>query len=355
MNVLSFYIVKEVLKGSGIALLLLLTLFNLFTFSDELKDLGKGSYGLKEILQYLALTSPRVFYELIPSAALLGSLFVVGAMANNREVIAMRAAGLSIFWIIRSVMLAGVILVIMAVLVGEFIAPEAERAAQLIKTTSQKNEIVMSSKYGLWLREDNTFINVRKVHENGALSDIYSYETNDQGNLVSMNYSEYATYLAKGAWRMDRVKMTNVLSQPISSGEINQLDWKTTIDPNLLKIVVVKPENMSLYDLYMYIHFLKDNNQKSDTFELAFWSRAINPLITFVMLMVSIPFVIGIKRGIGTGGRIMIGIVIGMTFNIFDKIAGHVGLVYGYDPMFMAILPSAIVFCTAVYAVRKVR
>ena len=55
MNVLTGYIVREVLKGSFVALLLLLTLFNLFTFSDELKDLGKGSYGLKEIFYYLDL------------------------------------------------------------------------------------------------------------------------------------------------------------------------------------------------------------------------------------------------------------------------------------------------------------
>ncbi|MCK5830324.1 MAG: LPS export ABC transporter permease LptG [Methylococcales bacterium] len=355
MNVLAFYIVKEVLKGSSIALMLLLTLFNLFTFSDELKDLGKGSYGLKEILQYLALTSPRVFYELIPSSALLGSLFVVGAMANNREIVAMRAAGLSIFWIIRSVMVAGIILVFTAVLVGEFIAPEAERAAQLIKTKSKNNEIVMSSKYGLWLREKNKFINVRKMHEKGVLSEIYAYEVNEKGNLVSMNYIEQATFLGNGLWSMDNINQMKVLSQPIRINKKDQMNWETSINPDLLNVVVIKPENMSLYDLYMYISFLKDNNQKTESFELAFWSRLINPFITFVMLMVSIPFVIGIKRGIGTGGRVMIGIVFGMTFNIFDKIAGHVGLVYGYNPMVMAILPSAIVFCFAVYAVSRVR
>jgi len=91
VNVLTGYIVREILKGSFVALLLLLTLFNLFTFSDELKDLG-GGYGLKQIFYYLALTSPRVFYELVPSSALLGSLFILGAMGNNRELIAMRAA-----------------------------------------------------------------------------------------------------------------------------------------------------------------------------------------------------------------------------------------------------------------------
>ena len=52
MKVLTGYIVKEVLKGAFIAAILLLTLFNLFTFSDELGDLSE-TYGLKEIFYYI--------------------------------------------------------------------------------------------------------------------------------------------------------------------------------------------------------------------------------------------------------------------------------------------------------------
>lgn len=353
MNVLTRYIVKEVLKGSLLALVLLLTLFNLFTFSDELKDIGIGNYGLKEILMYLALTSPRVFYELIPSAALLGSLFVVGGMANNREIVAMRAAGISVFGVIKSVMWAGAILVLLAVFVGEFVAPKTERAAQLIKTQAQNNEIVMRSRYGLWLREGNKFINVRKIKEKGELSDIYTYEINQQGKLDAVNQIGQATFLGNDMWRMKEVRQTEISANQLFSKDSGQIVWKTSIDPDLLNVVVVKSDNMSLYGLFMYIDFLKQNNQKSQTFELAFWSRLVNPLVTFVMLMVSIPFVFGVQRGVGIGGRLMIGIIIGMTFNIFDKIAGHLGLVYGFSPMLMAIMPSIIVFFGAVYAVRR--
>lgn len=355
MNILTGYIVKEVLKGAAVALLLLLTLFNLFTFSDELKDLGVGSYGLREIFLYLALTSPRVFFELIPSAALLGSLFVVGAMANNREIVAMRAAGLSIFWIIRAVMLAGVVLVIIAVLVGEFIAPEAERTAQLIKTSTQHNEVVMRSKYGLWLREGKQFINVRKIQKKGELANVYVYEMDENNQLEAISKVEKATFLGNNLWNMEGIVLTDVSSTQIFSSRLPLREWKTSIDPDLLDVVVVKSENMSLFDLFMYIDFLRENNQKTQSFELAFWGRLVNPFVTFVMLMVSIPFVVGVKRGVSTGGRMMLGIIIGMMFNIFDKIAGHVGLAYGYDPMVMAVVPSVIVFCSAVYAVSKVR
>jgi len=267
----------------------------------------------------------------------------------------MRAAGLSIFWVIKSVMLAGGILVVFALFIGEFVAPETERTAQVIKTTAKHNEIVLSSRYGIWLREDNRYINVRKIVEKGKLADIFTYDVNEQGHLTLATHVDKGTFLGGNQWRMEGIKQSKIFEEKITAENIDQKQWTTSIDPDLLDVVVVKPENMSLYDLYMYITFLKENNQKSKTFELAFWSRLVNPFITFVMLMVSIPFVVGVKRSAGTGGRLMIGIVIAMLFNIFDKIAGHVGLVYGLNPMIMAILPSVIVFCAASYVVSRAR
>ena len=354
MGVLTHYIVKEVVKGSSIALLLLLTLYNLFTFSDELQSLGVGNYGLKQILQYLALTSPRILYELMPSAALLGSLFVVGAMANNREIVAMRAIGLSTFWIIRSIMLAGLVLVTVSVLIGEFIAPTFEREAQILKTTAQhNNEIMLRSQYGMWLREGNRFINVRKLLDDGSLNDVRIYEINEQHQLTDMTHADQATFLGKNQWRLENVQRSKIGNRQVFAEKIAEQTWQSTIDSDLLKVTVVNSDNLSIYDLFMYIEFLKDNNQKSQSYELAFWSRLVNPFVTFVMLMVSAPFVIGIGRGTSTGARIMIGVLIGMTFNIFDKIAGHVGLVYDFNPIVMAVLPSSLVFLGAVYAVRR--
>lgn len=356
MGVITRYIAKEVIKGSLISLLVLLTLFNLFTFSDELKDLGEGDYGLREIFYYLGLTSPRVLYELMPSSALLGSLFVLGAMANNRELIAMRASGLSVAGIIKSVMTAGAFLVAFSIIIGEFVAPVAERKAQLIKTTAQNKRVVLQSEYGIWLREGNKFINVRQMKDNGELADVSIYQLNeDDYHLDTVIHAEKGVFLGNEIWRLEDIKESEISRKQIFANKIKQQEWKTSVDPALLDVVVVKAENLSLYGLAMYIEFLKDNNQKAQAFELAFWSRLINPLVTFIMLLVSAPFVIGIKRGVSTGGRMMLGVLIGMSFNIADKIVGHMSLVYEINPAIMAMLPSLVMFVLAIVALRKVQ
>ena len=355
MNVLTGYIVREVLKGSFVALLLLLTLFNLFTFSDELKDLGKGSYGLKEIFYYLTLTSPRVFYELVPASALLGSLFILGAMGNHRELIAMRAAGLSVLGIIKAVMVAGAILVFISLLVGEFVAPVTERMAQLIKVSAQNKQVLMNAKYGLWLREDKKFINVRQIVNDGHLADISIYELDDQQHLHEALHADEAVFLGHQQWNLKNIKKSEISTQQMQASSLSEQIWKSSIAPNLLKIVVVNPNNLSLIDLNSYIGFLKKNHQKSRAFQLAFWGRVVNPLVTFIMLLLSAPFVIGVKRGVSVGARMMIGVVIGMGFNIIDKIVGHLGLIYDLNPPLIAFIPSLTVLALALFAVKRIQ
>jgi lipopolysaccharide export system permease protein len=118
---------------------------------------------------------------------------------------------------------------------------------------------------------------------------------------------------------------------------------------------VVNPDNLSFIDLAKYVNFLKGNHQKSQKYELALWGRVVNPLVTFIMLLVSAPFVIGIKRGISVGGRMLIGVVIGMGFNIIDKIVGHLGLIYDLNPPFIAFMPSLIMLVLATYAIKRVQ
>lgn len=355
MNVINSYIVREVLKGSLVALIVLLTLFNLFTFSDELKDIGKGDYQLREILLFLVLTSPTVLYELMPASALLGSLFVMGSMANNRELVAMQAAGMSIFGIIKAVMSAGLILAVLAIGIGEFIAPEAEHDAQVLRSTAQNKQVVLQTRYGLWLREGNLFINIRQVPSGNKLADISLYQFDSNYHLAKMLHANEADFIADGRWSLTQVKLTDINADRIVTDEAPKQTWQSSIAPELLNMVVVSAENLSLYDLAMYVDFLKKNHQKSQLFELALWGRIVNPLVIFVMLLVSAPFVIGIKRGISVGARILIGVLIGMSFNVFDKIAGHLGIVYDFNPALMAILPSLAVLSIALYAIARMR
>lgn len=352
MNVLGRYILIEVIKGSIVATLVLLTLLNFFTFTDELSDLGDGDYGLGSIFMYLTLTSPRNFYELMPSGALLGSLMTLGALANNRELVAMQAAGVSRPGIIWAVLRAGLLLAVVTALIGEYVAPVSERTATMLKATALRQQIASRTKYGFWLRDGNVYINIRQIERPENLGDINIYELNPDGTLNLATHADTAIY--DGAkWRLENIKMSRFGEQTITSELQPRTDWSSVVAPDLLNAFVIRPENLSAVDLHNYITYLRDNGQKSLLVEQSFWGRIVNPVVTIVMLLVAVPFVLGFRRDISAGQRIVVGVTLGIGFYLFDKVFGHLGLIYNMDPLFSAVFPASFALVLALFGLLR--
>lgn len=354
MRVLNAYIAREVLKGSLVAVVVLLSLLNFFSFTDEMGDLGQGRYGLKQIFEYLALSTPRDFYELMPSAALLGSIVTLGALANNRELVAMQAAGASKFRIIWSVMRAGLILVVISSAVGEYVAPISERAAQMLKATAMKQQVASRTKYGFWVRDGDIYINIRKIQQRDELGDISIFELDEDQRLKLVTHAEKAVY--DGAkWHLENLGLSHFGYDTVFAEAKTEADWSSILAPDLLNVFVVRPENLSAYELANYMLYLRDNAQQSPAVELAFWDRIVNPFVTLVMLLVAIPFVLTLRRESSLGQRIVVGVTFGLGFYLFDRTFGHFGLIYEINPILAACLPTVIVFLGASVAIARLR
>ena len=66
---------------------------------------------------------PAVVFQLLPIAALLGSLLGLGMLASRSELIVLRAAGMSPAGIARAVLVTGLVFAVVGGLLGEFVAP----------------------------------------------------------------------------------------------------------------------------------------------------------------------------------------------------------------------------------------
>ena len=94
--ILNRYIQRSIYLGTLGALLLLVSLSLFFVFVRELDDLGKGSYGLRQAMEFVLYSLPGNAVEFLPLAVLLGSILSLGALAANSEIIAMQASGMPI-------------------------------------------------------------------------------------------------------------------------------------------------------------------------------------------------------------------------------------------------------------------
>ncbi|MCK5855397.1 MAG: LptF/LptG family permease, partial [Sulfurovaceae bacterium] len=99
----------------------------------------------------------------------------------------------------------------------------------------------------------------------------------------------------------------------------------------------------------------KENALKSDKFELAYWKRFSVPLSTLVMLILAMPFLFGSQRGGGTGQRVFIGIIVGITFFLLNRVLNELGIVYGIMPIISAFLPLFIFLLISLLVLRRIR
>ncbi len=354
MNTLNKYIATEVFKGTIVSLIVLVTVVEFFTFADELRSIGQGGYDFWAVVKYVGLTSPSVLYDLFPSAVLIGAIFALGLMANNREIIAMRCAGVSVARIVWAMIRVGIMLALISIIIGELIAPATNRIAREFKSTTKDNRVAFWSIYGFWTRDGGSFINIRQIEDRTRLADITIYNLDFEKGLESIRHAETASYLdTEKRWLLNTVFTTRFDENLVSVGNAEQSTWESAINPDFLSVVIVNTGNLSILGLHRYIRFLKGNGQQSHKFELAFWQRVIDPFVTLVMLMVAVPFVINISRSVTMGRRMMVGIVVGLVFVMIDRLVGHLGLIYSSEPMIAAMLPGSLFLMVSLFMIKR--
>ena len=354
MRILDRYIGRAVLGGILLALMAVVSLLSILILLEELDNIGQGRYGVLQALHYTLLHMPTTVYDLFPLAALLGGMLGLGALANNNELVVMRAAGISLARIIWSVLRVGIALTIAAIIIGEYLAPRAIQEAKSMRAAAKTNQISLRSRYGFWAQDGRTYINIRNVLPGARLANIFIYEFDQQHRLRVASYAESAYYLGE-KWVLIKLAQTYLDQDKVTTSRLPQAAWSSLLDPELLSVVVVKPKYLPVRDLYKYIAFLRENGLDTHSYELIFWRKIAAPLVILVMLYLSIPFVFGPLRTVGVGQRILSGILAGIAFYLFDTAFGQMGLVYGFNPVFGAFCPLVLMLTAAVWAVARLR
>lgn len=352
MRTLDRYIARHVVGAALLTLLALLAVFSIVDFVDDLSDIGKGNYTLGRAVEYMALTMPRRAFALFPLAAVIGSLIGLGTLATNRELVVMRASGVSTAHLAVAALKAALVLAAAALVVGEVLAPRAERLAEQRRAVALAGRMALETRSGFWIRDANTFINVRDVLPDRRMKNLFIYEFDDRHRLRVVTHAEHAAY-RDGQWLLESVVQSVIDRAGVERRELETAAWSSAFEPELADLVTVHPEGLSLVGLYRYIDYLRSNDLRTARFELAFWSKLAYPAATAVMIFLALPLVLGRLGTGGVGPRIVVGTLIAVGFHVVQQASGHVGLVYGLDPAFCALAPTLAFFGVGVWLVRR--
>lgn len=338
ISLINRYVAKTILGTTLLVTVVVMGLAFFFGLLGELKEIGIGDYNFMEALFHTFLHLPYILYQFFPMLILVGGVMGLGMLSANRELIVMRASGISVIQIIKAVMMAALILLFFATLVGEYIAPRANFIATTRKDSQKNFGQAVATASGVWLHEGNNFLHIDKVLGLKHLEGVTRYEFNSFHQLLAAYYAKKLDYENK-VWQLhDVVKTTFSRDRTVSEHTILGT-WNLVLNPNLLNVGLISPEDMSLIDLHRYTQHLIENKSQATSFQFAFWKRIFQPLTTLVMILLAIPFVFAAPRSVTMSWRIVTGVMVGFVFYILNALLGQFSVVFQISPFISALMP----------------
>jgi lipopolysaccharide export system permease protein len=330
---------------------IIVSLAMLFSYIDELGDLSE-TYGLLEAGMWVLLTVPGRIYEMLPMAALIGCLIGLGTLASNSELTIMRAAGVSVGRIVWAVMKPMLVLMLLGILIGEYVAPWSANLAQANRAMAQGGGEAQSSRHGLWHRQGNEFVHINAVQPNGVLLGVTRYQFDQQRNLLSASFARRALYQGDH-WQLEDATTTLLHEQSSEVLQIPSERWGIELSPQLLGAVVLEPDALSVTGLWSYIHYLADQGLANGRYWLAFWNKVLQPLVTGALVLMAISFIFGPLRSVTLGQRVFTGVLVGFVFRIVQDLLGPSSLVFGFPPLVAVLLPATVCALGGLWLLRR--
>jgi len=391
MKVLQRYFFVNIAQAVAFVLVAFLGLIAFMDLTQELPAVGKGGYMLQHAFLYVLLLLPGHVYEVMPVAALIGTIYTMAQFAQSSEFTIMRASSMSTQQAGFMLAKIGVLFVAITFLFGELITPRTAPIAERVRLSAKGATLSAEFRSGMWTKDTihtdgvkgpvtgSRFFNARQIRPDGQLIDVRLYEFDNGMRMRSLITAASATFSGNSTWRLNDVTETlfansRELPTPdtpaaagqtiqsrfgqdtasVSTRKVPSLDLVSEITPKILSVSRSDPAQMSANELAVYTRHLAENRQETERFKIAFWKKLFDPLSIFVLMALALPFGYLHTRSGGVSLKIFIGIMIGVSFILINSLFSHVGMLSNLPAVVTAAAPSLLFLLLAISALRWV-
>lgn len=361
------YLALEIYRSSAVVLLALIGLFTFFALIEELDNVG-NKFTLLNLFYLEALAIPTRVYDLLPIGLLIGAILALASLAQRNELVILRVSGVSGIRLLITLWIVTIPLVAGAFLLSEVITPAAE-----IKGSEASLALLGKAgggrlNSGYWFKEsdregDTRIINIRSLQAGGSVSDVTLYEFGPTHELGAFSQAKQGRF-DDGQLRLEDVVRididenavsaladTSAVATPLtrrSTPETRTLT--TTLTAERLIARVLTPERMSIFTLLDYIGYLKSNHLQTERQVVALWRKFAYPFTLLVMITIAAPISFMQTRRGGVGGKVFVGILLGVGFFMVNQLALNVGMLSKWAPWVTALVPNLAVWLLALGA-----
>ncbi len=334
------YVARAVIVPTALALALLVVLISIYLFIDEQGHIGEGAYAMPEAVQFVALSVPQQALDLMPAAVLLGAMIGLGELARRSEIVAFRAAGVSVARFALSLGGVGILLTLLTAFISEYVAPQATAIAYRQRAAARTQHEGALQGARLWIREDQRYIRIDTEAGRRVSPEVTTYEVADDGKrLRAIGQARDVSMTTPGTWVLRQYQQFVY----DSSGVRQVVDpvFALRIRSAALLDMAVEPSDRSIRELAMLVGEVQASRRDTRAFVFALWSRVAHIVSVLCCAMLALPLAFGGLRSAHVGMRILVAIGIGIVFAFSQQIVESGAVLSTLNPAVLAWLPTA--------------
>lgn len=352
------YVGKTAILGILMVWVSLTALMMMFSLLSELRSTS-ANYVAADVFWFVFQTSPRLAYQIFPVSALMGSLLGIGSLASGNELVAFRTAGVSRLRLAVAGMAGALLITIPVMMIGEFVAPDAEQQARAYRLSKQAGQVIIGGPSGVWMRDGNDIVNIRRPlltadrgRQSISFQEIEIHHFNGFSDLQKITRAETA-YFDGEQWTLEGVSETEIGPLAVTLTRLDTTPWVSGVKPELLESAVTRPPYLAVRTLWDQMKYLQSNGQSDSIYRAAFWKKILYPLAIIALVLAGMPFVFGSARQHNLGFRMFVGMSMGGLFMLVNGAAQNLAQAYALPVAISTALPSLILMAVAVLVLRR--
>ncbi len=351
MSIINKYLTKEIIKLFGLILIMVVAIYIVVDFLEKIDDFLEAGLSFSKAFTFFAYKTPFIIAQIAPVGILLAVLVVFGLMNRNNEVIALTSSGVSTFYLIKPVIIIGLVFTILLFILSEVLVPITTAKANRIWLGEVRKEMVITNKAeNIWIKGNRLISHIRFFNPmERAIFGVTIHKFDKDFNLIERIDAEKGFYRQGRWWFYDA--LLQKLNPEFGNYESKLVEKMTTefdFLPDDLKQVMKKSEEMSFTELADYMHKVENEGYDATNYRVDLYAKIAFPFVCIIMSLVGVS--IGIRRQIGDMLPFGVALGIGIAFLYWIFYSFCVSLGYGgmIPPMIAVWTANLIFLCLAI-------
>lgn len=331
MKLVNRYLLSHFLRILLLTLSSFVSIYLLIDFFEKISDFLDHQATAKHYLSFLFNSTPVIISQVLPLAVLMTMVLTLGSLGRTNEITAMRACGLSLWRIIRSLMVLALLVSGLQLLVNEHLVPINARNLNQLLDVELKGKSQQALTQGkIWYRDNGRIIHIVLAEpENQKLQGITVFELDSKSRLVRRLTAPTAKY-QHGGWQPETLHIQqfdpengDLLKSESTTDQLLELDRT----PDDFNSGIPKNNEINFQQLSKLAKKLQAEGFDATRPLVDMHGRLAAPFTCLIMAFLGVPF--ALQRG--RGSSIAVGIGLSLGIGVIYFILQSLILAFGYS------------------------